>query len=263
MGFFDRFKKQKGLEEILENGWQFYHAPTTLDPVGTVFRIDRDKIRYKVTKLEIPSERGKEAAVRITKNSETGLGLLVKFLEIALQGKLNATKGEEIEFKLNNPEREATSDVDVQHILPQLSDVEFLADSQYYIIRECRWATGMKYQLSKKSILDIGGKAKINASIKGKGKVRRKNNTTFEIPHKFPEKMRVMFLPAEIKPSSMIKAEREYADEDMSTTKYSTLMNVMPESYEKIRPYSDLATQDLTFELIPVTSQLDWEESEN
>lgn len=263
MRFWDKLKKRNGPEAILENGWQFYHAPTTLDPVGTVFRINRDKIRYKVKNLKIPSERGSEAPVRITKNSETGLGLLVKFLALALQGKVKSTKGEKIEFELNDPEREVTFDVDVQNVLPQLSDIDFLSDSQYYIIRECRWATGMKYKLSKKSLLDIGGEIQINDSIKGKGEIKRKNDTTFEIPHDFPEKMRVMFLPAEIKPSFMFTTDLKLTNKDMSTKKYSKSKSYTTDSFEVNRLDSNLATQDIVFKLVPVTSELVWEDSEN
>lgn len=266
MGIWDRFKKQKDQTDILENGWQFYHVPTTLEPVGTVFRINKDKVRFIVKNFQIKSQLGNEAPVRITKSSDTGLGLLVKFLEIVVSGKLKASKNEKIEFELKNPEREITTDDNEQEIFSQLSDIKFLEDNKYYIIRECRFATGMNYRLSKQSLIDIGGEAQINNTIKGKAEIKRLSESTFEIPQEFSEKMRVMFLPLEITPPDITKFEQFDTDKKTGfsfSRKYEARHVADEPNLSTIDSGVRALSKKRTFKLIPVTSQLEWEDSSN
>lgn len=200
-----KFWKKDGTkpDHILEDGWQFYHRPTTLDPIGTVFRIDAENKRYIVDELNIPSTRGPEAVGRIERHAENGLGILAKLLNIGVKVNANANFGEKIEFELSKPQREVTKDVDVDVVLdPFLKSLKYRADNRYYLIRECRWASAMTYRLSKDRVLDLGGEAVINDALKVGAKFKMINESLYEIPHDFPEMMRVMFLPEEIKPVS-------------------------------------------------------------
>ena len=49
--------------EILEPGWQFTPKPTSSgQSPGTIFRIDRQKRRYLVERLNVPVETAREAS---------------------------------------------------------------------------------------------------------------------------------------------------------------------------------------------------------
>ena len=75
-------RKRKQPEPGLERGWQFHARPNNLEPVGFVFRIDRHGVRYPVTQLEVESDEGVEAAVKVRQRMEVKVGALARFLQI-------------------------------------------------------------------------------------------------------------------------------------------------------------------------------------
>ena len=75
MRFFRNRSKPK-IPRVLQEGWQFYHRPTTLEPVGTVFRIDKEHRRYIVDRLDIEKMSGREAAGHLEDSIEIGGGVL-------------------------------------------------------------------------------------------------------------------------------------------------------------------------------------------
>lgn len=246
-------KKGQDPEKILEEGWQFYHRPTTLEPVGTVFRIDKANKRFIVDKLTIPSTLGSEAVVRIKCHAITGMGIITRLLEIGIKGHVKANKDEKIEFELVNPERETTMDVDVDKELNKfIGSLVYYEDNRYFLIRECRWASAMKYSMSKERILNLGGEIEINKRLKSRGTVKSVNKQTYEIPDTFSEKMRVMFLPDEIKPNSFDSNKVQWRAFEVK----SHFRSISP---PKLDQDSNLADAP-KFIRMPVTTQLDWED---
>ena len=65
---------------LLEPGWQFYTRPTSLEPPGTVFRIDKEGRRFAVA--EIPTEKttGTEAFGTTSMAIRTNTQILPKFI---------------------------------------------------------------------------------------------------------------------------------------------------------------------------------------
>jgi len=199
------FKKKARTQpdRILQEGWQFYHRPTTLEPVGTVFRIDHERRRYIVDELDIQSTRGMEAASRLEDRIELGAGILARLLGIGPKADANAQLAEKIVFELSQPEREMTTDVALRGVLePFLSALKYRVDNRYFLIRECRWATAMTYRLSKERVIALGGEAAINEALTVGGVLKTSGEHLYEINCDFAESMRVMFLPEEIKPIS-------------------------------------------------------------
>lgn len=202
MGIFKK-KAHTQSNRILPEGWQFYHQPTTLEQVGTVFRIDAERRRYIVDTLNIQSKRGIEAAGRIEDHVEIGAGILARLLGIGPEMDTNAKLAEKIVFELSQPEREVTTDAALNSVLePFLTSLKYRYDNQYFIIRECLWAIAMTYRLSKERVMALGGKGALNEALAVGAKLRTVNESLYEIDCKFPEAMRVMFLPEEIKPIS-------------------------------------------------------------
>lgn len=199
MGFF-RKKSRPQIPRVLQEGWQFYHRPTTLEPVGTVFRIDTNHRRYIVDHLNIKSTRGAEAAGHLEDRIEIGAGVLARLLGIGPQADANVKFAETIVFELSQPERELTTDPALDSVLePFLASLEYRADNHYYVIRESLWATAMVYQLSKERVMALGGEAALNQALTIGAKLERVSESLFKIEGDFTEPMLVMFLPEEIK----------------------------------------------------------------
>jgi hypothetical protein len=202
MGIFKKEARTKP-DRVLQEGWQFYHRPTTLEPVGTVFRIDRDRRRYLVETLTVKSTRGQEASARLEDSVEIGAGVLARLLGIGPKADAKAQLAEKIVFELDQPEREVTTDMALSEVLdPFLLTLKYRADCRYFLIRECRWATAMTYRLCKERVLALGGEATLNGALAVGVELKTVNERLYEINCSFSEEMRVMFLPEEIRPVS-------------------------------------------------------------
>ncbi|MBA7700807.1 hypothetical protein ES703_109531 [subsurface metagenome] len=174
-----------------------------------MFRIDDDGRRYIVANLEIKTTKGKEAAGRSFKSGQASVGILASLfgldkIGIGAKGK----KVERLEFEITNPVKEETTDMAIDKVLdPFLERLDYRADNRYFIIREARMASAMKYFLSEQLVNDISGGAPAIENIKVEGQFKRVKEGEYELNQTFDEPMRVMFLPEEIAPISVGLAE--------------------------------------------------------
>ena len=202
MGFFKK-KRKPSPNRILQEGWQFYHRPTTLEPVGTVFRIDDEHRRYIVDELTIETSRGKEAGGHLEDQTEVGAGMLARLLGIGPEVDSHAKTTEKVVFELRQAEREISTDMAVATALdPFLEKLKYRVDNRYFLIRECRWARAMTYRLSKQRVAEFGGETTLHESLTIGANLKSGNSRAYEIDCAFDQEMRVMFLPEEIKPVS-------------------------------------------------------------
>lgn len=193
----------KAPSHILDTGWQFYSKPTTLEPPGTVFRIDTDGRRYLVTLLDVPSQIGQEAAGRVHESVSTSTGVLARFLGLQLGHlKTEGRRQEQLVFEIKSPAREVTTDQDIEAALVTFLDtLDYRVDNRYFIVRECRTARAMSFTLSDLQLIDLGGQVMLKKLVSGRGTLVRSSRTKhWELNQQFPKPMRVMFLPEEIKP---------------------------------------------------------------
>ena len=202
-------KSEKQPAEVLEPGWQFYSKPTTLDAPGTVFRIDDDGRRYIVANLKIKTTKGKEAAGRSLKSGEASVGILASLFGLEKFGVgAKGKKVERLEFEIINPVKEETTDLAIDAVLdPFLEQLEYRADNRYFIIREARLASAMKYIMSERLVNDISGGTPAIENLEVEGEFKRVNKGEYELNQTFDEPMRVMFLPEEIAPISASLSE--------------------------------------------------------
>lgn len=186
--------------EAFDRGWQFYTRPTTLEPPGTVFRIDPDKRRYMVGALDIEPTCGEEEAAAMHRRIETTLGAVLRFLgfdRFGGGGKLSAV--EQLSFSLSEAEREALDDMMIQAPLAAfLEQLPYRADNRYFLIRECLSATSMTFELSKEQAAKVEAKAQISKVGEVGASAGRQAERAFSFPSSFPKRMRVAFLPEEI-----------------------------------------------------------------
>lgn len=178
----------------LEPGWQFYGAPTTLEPPGTIFRIDhKTKSRFIVTTLSVKPIVGEEAFGRHRTVASVRTGVLVQLLGLA-KAAIVSERTESLELELGDVIREDVADEDVPR---SGADARWNdPDSDYYLIRSTRSARGVTYIVKESTLLDLGGEATIReAQAQGKiYKDERTGNFTLK-RRRFKQPMRIMFLP--------------------------------------------------------------------
>lgn len=192
-----------GASHILDRGWQFYFTPTTLEPPGTVFRIDAERRRYPVTTLLVQPQVGQEAAGEYTESVAANLGILARFLDLkGVNINVGTAKTERLVFKMDNPDREFVDDLNLDKVLrPFLKELEYRVDNRYFVIRECRRATGINHHLTRSQVDNLGGAAAFAERLALEGTLfKAERNGEYLLQQKFEQPMRVMYLPEEIKP---------------------------------------------------------------
>lgn len=202
MGFFFGKKKGESPTPGLETGWQFYSKPTSTDPPGTIFRIDPHGVRYAVDKLDVKIENSVEGGGKTVHSGKTSVSIFARFLDATLIGaEAKGDKTNKLEFEINEPQLERTTDVEIKKVIdPYLVTFNFKQGNRYFIIREARSASSMTYRITEGQLVELGGKGTITADIGAGATVGNQKDGLQEIHQKFPERMRVMFLPEEIAP---------------------------------------------------------------
>jgi len=195
-------KQQKQPDSMLPRGWQFYPRPNNLEPPGTIFRIDNEQRRYIVDRLLPASSQGREPGVSTVHTIETKMSVLARVLNMESWGaEAAAGRVRAVEFEMSEPIRESTTDGDMDAVLkPYLTKMEFKPNNRYYVIRETRSATAMKYHLSSEQSGELGAKAVLQSAINAQFKVEEKGGGAYDLAQTFPERLSVMYLPEEIAP---------------------------------------------------------------
>ena len=197
-------KKEPTGNDILERGWQFYRNPTTLEPPGTVFRIDPNGHRFLVNKLEVKISAGQELASQIEFAVETKIGVLARLLDLPpLSAKVGGKRIKQIIFVAEGLVRETTMDSQLMTVVnPFLGNLDYRVDNRYFMLREARSATAMTLKLTEEILGELGGKTKVSAALSAGATLSGAKRNTYQIETAFPQRMRIMFLPEEIKPIS-------------------------------------------------------------
>lgn len=201
--------KQKRPDDMLPAGWQFYSRPTNLEPPGTVFRIDSNNTRYIVDRLQPKVDEGAEPGAAKTQSIETKIGMLGRLFGVQAGANIGGGAAKAVQFEITEPVRVSTSDTEIDKVLkPFLATMEFRPKNRYYLIRETRTATAMKFLLSDEQLAEIGGEGVIAAAGQASVKLGAQAKGYAELTQAFPERLGVMFLPEEIAPVSAGLAAR-------------------------------------------------------
>ncbi len=185
--------------QLLQTGWQFFGNPTTLEPPGTVFRIDSQGRRFLVTVLSLDIKKGLEAAGRKSESVTTTGEIFLRFLKLRYGGRGELKKQAVLEFEMMKPERESTTDLEVDHQMKSLfAKVELRRDSRYFIIRETRSAAGMHFKLDEAWLNQLGGEVVLSTLFSAGSGFHVDRRQGYVLSQDFPISMRVMYLPEEI-----------------------------------------------------------------
>jgi hypothetical protein len=189
---------------LLEPGWQFYPRPTSLEPPGTVFRIDSGGRRFTVAEITAPVTSGAEASGASSLAIRTTARMLAHFL-----GGRENTVGEQgehlekIDFEMFDVQKEVTTDMGIADVLSAFrSKVERHQDNRYFVIRESRSALAVRYSLSDALVNSLKGSGGLSQMVNGDAGLSYEKRGSYVLDQKLPARMRVMFLAEEILPSS-------------------------------------------------------------
>ena len=189
--------------ELLEPGWQFYTRPTSLDPPGTVFRIDKEGRRFAVTEIPTAITTGTEAFGAQSAAIRTNARMLAQFIG----GRGDAVAGQQgerletLEFEMFDVQKEVTTDLAILELLMEFrSSVDYRSDNRYYLIRESRSATALRYSLSKEIVNSLQGTAGLERLVKADSRLSYEERRSYVLDQKLPIRMRVMFLAEEVIP---------------------------------------------------------------
>src|SRR5450759_2720028 len=117
----------------LETGWMFYSKPTTLEPPGTIFRIDAQKTKYIVGELKVQVQKGKEVFGKSQERIQASMGVLAKILGVNVNINLGGRRAEQLEFEMTDPARETVMDMEIDLALkPFLEKLEYRTDNRYF-----------------------------------------------------------------------------------------------------------------------------------
>lgn len=186
----------------LPRGWQFYSNPTTLEPPGTIFRIDPDKQRYIVQSLPVTITTGEEAVGKLEESITADSNIIANFIGLAkVEAGVGAQKTEHFVYEVTGPVMEVVSDVELEKTLPAfLEKHNFRQGHRYFVIRQARKVTAMRYRLTNKQVNDFGGKASVGEQLTAQGKVfSSDSNGQYILEESFKSPMRIAFLPEEIR----------------------------------------------------------------
>ena len=276
-------KWYKGYKELkkppLEGNWQFYTNPTTLEPPGTIFRINSEHKRFIVGFLKIKAIKGEVTTEKLAQSSTANMNIAARFLGIDKIGAdIKADKTMAMTLDMKGTKQEITTDVVVipalNEFIEELADKHILYQSseRFFIIRECVSAMEINYLLKQDQMNAIGGKATIDKVAAVKGNIFASDwHGECKIKQRFKKRMRVTFLTEEIKISGMpggstLKAKGlEKVPYGMSGEKlYAKKKRLKIESPIKrwgpTMKKSPVPHGQLHIERVPVTEELEWED---
>lgn len=185
----------------LPRGWQFYANPTTLEPPGTIFRIDPDGVKFPVGSVEVPITSGEEAVGKLEESVAADSNILARFIGLPEVSVGTGTrKTERFVYELTKAVMESTTDADVDKPVESfLEGFKLRKGERYFIIRQARKASGMRYRLTRSQVADLGGEVKVGEQLSAQGKVFSSDSSNqYVLEQDFPVPMRIAFLPQEI-----------------------------------------------------------------
>jgi hypothetical protein len=184
---------------VLEPGWQFYSRPTSVEPPGSIFRIDPDGRRYQVTELAPTVTAGSEAFGSQSLAVRTTARMLAEFLGAPGAAGQQGERIETLEFEMLDVQREVTTDLAIAEQLDEFrSKADYRRDNRYFIIRESRSATAVRYALSNDIVNSLQGSAGLERLVKGNAGLTYEKRGSYRLDQKLPTRMRVMFLAEEL-----------------------------------------------------------------
>jgi hypothetical protein len=189
---------------VLEPGWQFYTRPTSLEPPGSIFRIDGEGRRFAVSEITPTITTGNEVFGAQSLSMRTTAHMLARFVgghseDVASQ---QGERVEALEFQMFDVQKEVTTDLAIEELLEEFRmRVDYRRDNRYFIIRETRSALALQYSLSEEFVNSLQGTAGLARLVTADSGLSYEKRGSYVLNQKLPSRMRVMFLAEELVPA--------------------------------------------------------------
>jgi hypothetical protein len=196
-------------------GYQCPLVPNGFDPVGSIYRLDKDGTYYRVkdftTAPAITALGAYKRDVKIsnyqlsdTQQANAGLSfdLLKKVLPgLTASGSADYKKAMTVEITVEDMVGEVIDDAVADKIVEMFeTTMKPKPGSKYFLVRETVKAGAISYKLTQTDLAKLGGKAEVEKLAQSAANVTvRDNNGVFEIKQTFkPERIPVCIKSAEI-----------------------------------------------------------------
>lgn len=191
------------LKKILPPGWQFYTRPTTAEPPGTIFSINKDtKQKSFVTTLPIAIDDCVECAGKYVNKSTMNVLLRfngLKTFDITGKGKIDRV----VIFEMRDPKGEK---IFTEKLYPSFEKwiakekFYFSTKEKYYVITEATKTDAINYKLTKQQVEILRSRIPLPKNVlKQESKMDSNTVEQMTYPQKFKDEMRVMFCAQELK----------------------------------------------------------------
>jgi hypothetical protein len=187
---------------VLEPGWQFYTRPTSLEPPGSIFRIDSEGRRFAVSEITPTITTGAEVFGAQSLMVRTTARTLARFVGNEDVAGQQGERVETLEFQMFDVQKDVTTDLAIEELLDEFrSRVDYRRDNRYFIVRETRSALALRYSLSEQFVNSLQGTAGLARLAKADSGLSYEKRGSYVLNQTLPSRMRVMFLAEELVPA--------------------------------------------------------------
>lgn len=193
----------KKIEEIagLEAGFQMFPTPRDFDGPGTIFRVDKQNVRWKVKVVDVPIHPGNEIYGNRTIGGRDNFDLGLIFATVA-SGNITHENNCTLDFKITGTQRLETYDAEISPFIPEIrkaiNGITPEKGNRYYLIRDVVSAANISYKFDKTTMDKIGGSGKINKLVELNSNLSWNSTDSYQLTENFPKPYYVCYKPWEI-----------------------------------------------------------------
>ncbi|CAM4111653.1 hypothetical protein [Pseudoalteromonas byunsanensis] len=138
---------------LSSEGFAAFTTPRSFDNPGTVYRINENGKRFKVTEIQVPIENGMEELPKLSSLQTMSLGQLLQSIgassdKLSASIKLNLSRTKSILLEANTGKRFTTRDDDVDNaFIAWAATAKPKDNSRYFIIRETVATKQLNYKV--------------------------------------------------------------------------------------------------------------------
>jgi hypothetical protein len=181
--------------------FQMFPSARTFDPPGSIFRVNRDGVRFDVADIsgEITPATGSEDIPDQTGRRRVEGNVIGNLLKGDASGAVSAAGTYDVGLKLSGAVREKTSDLNLDKALSLvLKQVALRSDNRYYVIRETIAVREVDYELSTTDLESVAAKVGTKPVGDGKIDIRQKGSASTTLVGHYETPYRLFYKVEEV-----------------------------------------------------------------
>jgi hypothetical protein len=181
--------------------FQMFPSARTFDPPGSIFRVNRDGVRFDVADIssEIKSAKGEEDIPDQTGRRRVEGNVIANLLKGNTSSALSAAGTYDVSLKLSGVVRETTSDLNLDKALSlALKQVALRSDNRYYVIRETIAVREVDFELSTTDLKSVSAKIGTKPAGDDKVDIRQQGSTSTTLVGHYDRPYRLFYKVEEV-----------------------------------------------------------------